>query len=409
MFLDGAINSFFKTSEKRSLDSNASYLNEAFSLFASSPTSKASALNYRASLKLSAVYNAVDQISSDVAKIPFAIFQKDTDSRNRMASHPADILLALEPNKYMTTYIWKKTMMTSLLLRGNGLSIINPKANGEPSDLEFVNWDYVYDIRRKDNELLYFIKGYDKAFLSSEVIHIKNVTHNGIVGVSVITYAANQLNMAIEVQNFSATNFENKGVRSGVIETDKVVKEKNGIIQGWRSAMSERSADRVAVLDEGFKFKPINITPAEAQIVEMSRFTIEDIARWFNIPLHKIKSMQASTNNNIEQQSLDYSSDTIYPFVVNIEQEFAKKLLTDKEKKTNFYVRGNMAVLVRADLKSKSEFYSKAINWGWMNRQEVRQLEELNDGPLMLEEYLTPVNTFTEDQLKNNLNQQNNG
>ncbi len=409
MFLDGAINSFFKTSEKRSLDSNASYLNEAFSLFASSPTSKASALNYRASLKLSAVYNAVDQISSDVAKIPFAVYQKDTDSRNRMASHPADILLALEPNKYMTTYIWKKTMMTSLLLRGNGLSIINPKANGEPSDLEFVNWDYVYDIRRKDNELLYFIKGYDKAFLSSEVLHIKNVTHNGIVGVSVITYAANQLNMAIEVQNFSATNFEQKGVRSGVIETDKVVKEKNGIIQGWRLAMSERSADRVAVLDDGFKFKPINITPAEAQIVEMSRFTIEDIARWFNIPLHKIKSMQASTNNNIEQQSLDYSSDTIYPFVVNIEQEFAKKLLTDKEKKTNFYVRGNMSVLVRADSKSKSEAYSRAILTGYMTRNEVRQLEEMNDGPALLDEYLTPVNTFTEDQLKNNLNQQSNG
>ena len=419
MFVDNALKTMFGSEKRSGLDSHLSMLSDVYSIFAGTPNAKASASNYRSSLKLSAVYNAVDQISSDVAKIPFTVSKKDLNnsSKSRQRQHPADILLSLEPNKFMTTYIWKKTMMTSLLLRGNALSIIESSGAGMPAQLTYINWDYVFDIKRNGDELLYYIMGYEKPFLQSEVIHIKNLTHNGVVGVSVITYAANQMNMAIEIQNFSATNFEQKGVRSGVIYTDKSLGSANvnandvkkGIRQGWAAAMQERSADRVVVLDEGMKFKPINITPQEAQIVEMSRFTVEDIARWFNIPMHKLKSLEKTNNNTIEQQSLDYSNDCIYPYVVNFEQEFSRKLLTSKEKNTDFYVIGDMTVLIRADIKSKAEYYSKAINFGWMSRKEVRDLEEMNPGPQMLEEYLTPINAFTEEQMKSNLDQKKNG
>jgi HK97 family phage portal protein len=407
--LNRAFSMMISPSEKRSLDTNTSVFTDVFSIFSGTPTAKTSISNYKASLKLSAVYNAVEQISSDFAKIPFRVYQKDSDSTNRMFKHSADMLLRLEPNAFMTTYIWKKTMKTSELLRGNALSLIHFNKDGSVKELEFINWDYVADIRRVEGELLYYVMGYDKPFLASEVIHFKGLTHNGITGVSVITYAANQMNMAIEVQNFSSTNFENKGVRNGVIQTDKIVKEKASIIQAWRNAMSERSSDRVAVLDDGFKFQPINITPQEAQIVEMSRFTIEDISRWFNMPLHKLKSMGHSTNNNIEQQSLDYSSDCIYTHVVNAEQEFSKKLLTSTEKNNNFFIEGNLDVLVRADIKTRYEAYARGILSGFTSRNEIRAKEGLNKGPALLDEFLTPVNTFTEEQIAKNLNQQNNG
>jgi HK97 family phage portal protein len=178
---------------------------------------------------------------------------------------------------------------------------------------------------------------------------------------------------------------------------------KKAIREGWRNAMAERSADRVVVLDEGMTFTPIAITPQEAQIVEMAKFGIEDIARWFNIPLHKIKSMGNSTNNNIEQQSLDYAVDCIHPYVTNIEQEDGKKLFTKKEKEAGFYIHGNLNVLLRADIKSKGEYYSKMANSGIHSRNEIRALEDMNPGPELLNEFLTPVNTFTEKQIENNL------
>jgi HK97 family phage portal protein len=212
-----------------------------------------------------------------------------------------------------------------------------------------------------------------------------------------------QLGLSLKTQELSITNYENKGVRQGVIETDKILsKGKDGIISGWRNAMAEKSADRVAVLDEGMKFKPITITPQELQLIEQSRFNVEDIARWFNIAPHKIKSLQQSTNNNIEQQSLDHVSDTIQPHVTNIEQEFAKKLLTTKEKATHF-CKGNLNVLLRADIKSRGEYYSKMLTSGAYSRQEVRALEDMDKGPEFLGEFLTPVNTFTESQLIKNL------
>lgn len=403
--LEGAFFKMSIASQTRSEATSTSLFNEVFSFFGGATAQgKISTSNYKPSLKLSAVYDAVNQISSDVAKIPFGVYQKEGETRLRMASHPVDFLISKEPNFYMTSFVERKMVIISLLLRGNSLQIIKSSNAGLPTEFEFVNWDDVIDIRKKGDDLLYYIKGYDKPFLSSEVIHLKMFTHNGIIGISPITYAAQQLNIAVEIQNFSATNFESKGVRNGVIETDKQVPNgKAAIVQAWRNAMAEKSSDRIAVLDDGFKFKPINITPQEAQIVEMSRFSIEDVARWFNMPLHKIKSMGNSTNNNIEQQTLDYAVGTIHPYITNLEQEYSKKLFTTTEKTTGYYIKGNLNVLLRADIAAKGEFYSKMVQSGIYSRNEVRSLEDMNPGSDFLSEHLTPVNTFTETQMNNNL------
>lgn len=403
MSLNGAFSEMF-TSQKRSAASDNSYFGTFGNGIFSLGTAGTAGMNHTKALKLSAFYNGVDQISNDIAKIPFAVYQKEGSNRVSRSDHPAHNLIANEPNSLMTSFIFRKTMAISVLLRGNALAKINTNTNGKPISTDFINWDRVKDIRIKAGVLMYDVQGYSQPLLASEVLHFKNFTHNGIVGVSVITNAAQQLNLAIEVQEFSATNFQNKGVRQGVVETDKVITSgKEKIIAGIKAAFSEKDATRVAVLDEGMKWKAITITPQEAQIIEQSRFSIEDIARWLNIAPHKIKSLQQSTNNNIEQQSLDHVSDTIQPHITNFEQEYAKKLFMPSEIVNGYYVRGNMNVLLRADIKSRGEYYGKAVNGGWMSRNEVRHLEDLNDGPILLDEYLTPVNTYTEKQIANNL------
>ena len=401
MSLNGAFSEMF-ASQKRSVNTDNSY----FSGFGGIFSQGASGTNMSASraLKLSAFYNGVDQISNDIAKIPFSIYQKDGKNRVSRSNHPAYNVIAIEPNSFMTSFVFRKTMAISFLIKGNALAKINSDKAGKPISTDFISWDKVDDIRVKNGELLYYVSGYKYPLLSSEVLHFKNLSHNGISGVGVITNAAQQLNLAIEVQEFSATNFENKGVRQGVVESDKTITTgKTAIIAGIKAAFSEKDATRVAVLDEGMKWKAITVTPQEAQIIEQARFSIEDIARWLNIAPHKIKSLQQSTNNNIEQQSLDHVSDTIQPHVTNWEQEYAKKLFLPSDIQEGYYVRGNMNVLLRADIKSRGEYYGKAVNGGWMNRNEVRQLEDMNVGPELLEEFLTPVNTFTESQIKNNL------
>lgn len=410
MSLDLAVSQLFLPSGKRSAGTGTSYFD--YFPFFTGGSAKTPAVSYKRSLQLSAVHNAVEQISNDIAKIPFGVYRNLNGSRERMKSHAADWLISVQPNAYMTSFVERKTMAVSVLMRGNALSKINTNAIGEPATLDFIDWDRVSDIKLYQGDLLYYVDGYDQPLLSSEVLHIKGFSHNGIVGVSVITYACMQLNLAIEVQQYSATSFEHKGQRQGVIESEKVLSNDKGdakpkIIASFKAAMAEKSPDRVAVLDDGMKWKGITLTAQELQIIEQQRFSVEDIARWFNIAPHKIKSLQQSTNNNIEQQSLDHVSDTIQPHVTNFEQEYSRKLLTAKERE-NMYVKGNMNVLLRADLKTRAEFYSRGVLSGYMNRNEVRELEDMNKGPELLNEFLTPVNTFTEGQIAKALKEKSN-
>ncbi|BFM41667.1 phage portal protein [Flavobacterium sp. CFS9] len=396
--LDSAFDNMFAPKEQRS----QSVLSGLGSFLSFGGGTASTGIKVKESLKLSAVYNAVEQISNDLAKTPFGLYQDIDGNKERLRSHSADILISSEPNYLMTPYNFKKLIGTSLPLRGNCLFKTILDNSGYPVSAEYIPWDNVFDVKLIKGELYYYVNGMADPLMSSEVLHFKQFSLNGLVGIPTITFAAMQLNLALKTQEFATMNLDNKGVRQGVISTEKVIKDKSGIIQGWRTAMAEKSADRVVVLDEGMEFNPITITPQELQIIEQQKFSIEDVARWFNIAPHKIKSLQQSTNNNIEQQSLDHVSDTIQPLVTNVEQELTKKLLTRKERST-CYFKGNMNVLLRADIKSRGEYYSKMVTSGVYNRQEVRRKEEENNGPEFLNEHLTPVNTYTEKQLENNL------
>ena len=402
--VDRAFSNIFTPGEQRS---SPSVMSDFGNLFSGGFGMSSVPVGYKKSLTLSAVFNAVEQISNDLGKIGFGVFEERTTGKNRLKWHLSDILLSTEPNYLMSPFIFKKLIGTSLLLRGNSLFKIYSNAKGYPVSVEFINWDLVEDIRVKKGELLYYIKGLKEPLFSSEVLHFKQFSLNGIVGISTISYAAQQLGIAISTQEFSATNFESKGVSKGVIETDKVVNNKAGIIAGWRTSMSDKSPERITVLDDGFKYKSIAVSPQEMQIIEQGNFNVEEVARWFNIAPHKIKSLKQSTNNNIEQQSLDHVSDTIQPLITNIEQEFSKKLLTPDERSYR-YIKGNMNVLLRSDIKSRGEYYARGIFSGWFNRNEVRALEDMNDGPELLNEFLTPVNTFTEGQIVENIKKNSN-
>lgn len=363
------------------------------------------------SLKISAFYNGVDQISSDIARIPFKFYTKQDGSSIELPSHPASVLLK-NPNSLMTSYISKKLSVTSMIIKGNALWHLKFNAQGYPVSKKWIEWDKVYDVRLSTDglNLLYYVRGYDQPLLDTEVLHYKGMTLNGLVGVSVVTYAAEQMGLTLKTQAYSVTAMDNKGVRQGVVESDKKIDKtaKQAIIEGVRNAFGQKDPNRVAVLDEGMTWKAINLTAQEIQLIEQQRFNIEDIARWINIPLHKIKSMTAATNNNIEQQAQDYIGDTLAPYVTNIEEENAKKLTTSSEQ-INIFCKGNLNALMRADMKARSEYYSKMTQSGIYSRNEVRSLEEMNPGPEFLNEHLTPVNTYTQKQLENNIKTISNG
>lgn len=374
--------------------------NGAFSLL-NLISKKKVVVNRNTALSLSAVYNAVDQISNDIAKLPKAVFQKTDVGRFRISGHPLDYLISKRPNPNMTQFNYHKAMVINAMLSGNGISVIlrNP-TTGIQTGLDLIDPDDLKSIKRKDGRIYYDIKGY--GVLSSEdVFHVPGFSFNGINGVSIFKYAALNMGAAMSAEAFADENFKSKGLVAGIIKSDKSLKPSAKALIGnaMETRLSKGDVNNIGVLDEGMDFTSISVNAQEASLIDWKKISIEDVARWFNIAPHKIKHLQNATYSNIEQQSLEHGSDTIAPWAKRFEEEYDYKCFTQEEH-ASFYVKFNTNALIRTDVKTKSEYYGRAINFGWHTRNEIRDLEDYNriEG---LDEPLTPANTLTMAQMQN--------
>lgn len=356
-------------------------------------------------LSLSAVYNAVDQISNDIAKLPKGVFERNGADRDRMPGHAVDYLISKRPNSLMTQFSFHKAMVIAAILRGNGVAeIVRNPQTGKQVAFKFIHPDDIKDIKLKDGQLFYYIKGYSEPLTSEEVIHIPGFSVNGITGISIFKYAAENMATALAAEKFATDNFESKGLLAGLIKTEKAITavgKKDQMGNAMEARLSRGGTHNIGVLDEGMDFMQIKANAQEAALIDWKKVSIEDVSRWFNMPPHKLKQLDKATYSNIEQQSLEYGSDTIAPWARKFEEEYDYKLFSEKERAT-VYVKFNTNALIRTDIKTKAEYYSKAINAGWHTRNEIRALEDYNglDG---LDEPLTPANALTQSQIKKNL------
>lgn len=344
----------------------------------------------KTSLTLSAFFNGVDQLTKDVAKMPKSIYRKVDNVREKLKNHPAAYLLSSAPNDLMTSFDFWRVIVALMLLKGEAfVRIHRNKTSGEEEFFEILDNEKV-DVKKDKLKLFYKFEG--KSINSTDIFHFKGFTLNGIRGISVISFAAHNLGVQLDTQEYSGEIYSNRGLGYGVIETEQDVDNENKrkIVEGFKNRMNEKGSIKVAALDFGLKYKSISITPQEAQFLETGRFGIEDVARWLNMPVHKLKSLTDANFSTLEQQNIQYVVDCLMGWVVNIEAELNRKLFP-KGHPHNDYVKFSEKGFLRGDAKSQAEFYVRMVYAGIYSRNEVRELEDRNplDG---LDEVLTPVN-----------------
>lgn len=358
-------------------------------------------------LTLSAFYNAIDILSSDIAKLPKAVFKKDGENRNRYPEHPVSYLLQVRPNPKMTSFDFWKTIEALRLLKGNAyVEIVRNNNSGQITGFYILDNQDV-KVLETDDKLYYKYK--DRLISGDDILHFKGFSLDGKVGVGVVTYAAAQLGVSLDAQNYGGTIYRNKGISYGVIESDKQVEEgnKKAISEGFTAKLAEQNPHKAPVLDEGLKYKSIAITPAEAQFLETNKNGIIEVCRWLNIAPHKLKELGNANYSNIYQQSIEHVQDSVLPRVISKEQELDYKCFSEKERAT-LYTKFNIAVLLRGDLAAKAQFYTAMIYAGAYTRNEVRALEDKN--PIEgLGEPLQPVNMQALSMANELLKQQQNG
>lgn len=335
----------------------------------------------RNALGFAAVWACVLAISQDIAALPCKIYQETGSGSVKAVGHPADRLLNLQASPLQNAMPHRMVMTATVLLHGNAYAKIDFGPRYRPDALIYKHPRQT-EVLRGDGRLYYRFWGDPRIYQDYEVIHLRGLCldTDGIMGLSVLSTHYENIGTGLAAQRTGA-NFYNNGAKiSGVLETDAVLKD--GTPERLRANFNQiyagaENAGKVAVLEQGLKFKAISLPPADAQFLDTRKFTAREVASIFRVPAHKIGDLERSTNNNIEQQGIDYVQNCLQPWLVNFEQEYRLKLLRTSEVDT-YYFRHNLNALLRADATARATYYGKMTDIGVMSINEVRELEEMN-------------------------------
>jgi HK97 family phage portal protein len=291
----------------------------------------------------------------------------------------------------MSSFVFRETLMTHLLLWGNAYAQIIRNGRGEVIALYPLMPNKMAVDRDANGQLYYtYQHSTDEAktmktntviLKPSDVLHIPGLGFDGLVGYSPIAMAKNAIGMAIACEEYGAKFFANGAAPGGVLEHPGTIKDPTKVREAWQSQFGgSGNANKIAVLEEGMKYTPIGISPEQAQFLETRKFQIDEIARIFRVPPHMVGDLEKSSFSNIEQQSLEFVKYTLDPWVARWEQSIMRTLLSPEEKK-QYFVKFNVDGLLRGDYQSRMNGYAVGRQNGWMSANDIRELENLDRIP----------------------------
>ena len=375
-----------------SRDKPQNRIGSAFSFLFGSTTS-GKTVNERTAMQTTAVYACVRILSEAIAGLPLHVYQYRLDgSKERIPMHPLYHLLHDEPNPEMTSFVFRETLMSHLLLWGNAYAQIVRNGRGQvvalypllPNNMEVNragNGELIYTYRRDPEESRLNPDYGIETLRRDEVLHIPGLGFDGLIGYSPISMAKNAIGMSLATEEYGASFFANGANPGGVLEHPGVIKDIQRVKDSWNSAYQGSSnAHRVAVLEEGMKFQAIGIPPEQAQFLETRKFQINEIARIFRVPPHMVGDLEKSSFSNIEQQSLEFVKYTLDPWVVRWEQSLQQALILPSEK-ASLFIKFNLDGLLRGDYQSRMTGYATGRQNGWMSTNDIRELEDMNRIP----------------------------
>ncbi len=344
----------------------------------------------KSAMQIATVYACVRLLAETVAGLPLHLYRmKDEISeKERAVDHPLYKILYRQPNPEMTSFSFRETMMTHLLLWGNAYAqIIRDGRNGIMALYPLLPENVETD-RDENGQIYYVYHAYtdekpgennkDIYFRNDEIFHIPGLGFNGLVGFSPIAMMKNSLGTTLAVEKYGSSFFRNGAQPSGVLEHPGVLKNPEKIRENWSDVYGgANNAHKVAVLEEGMSYKAISLPPEDSQFLSTRQFGVNEICRIFRVPPHMVQDLEHATFSNIEHQSIDFVVHTLTPWLVRFEQAVIKDLLLPEEQDTLFS-KFNVDGLLRGDYQSRMQGYATGISNGFLSPNDIRRLENMN-------------------------------
>lgn len=365
------------------------------------PTSSGKRIGLNAAMACSAVYACTKILSEDVAKLEWNLWKKSEDGTRQKAKRHFLNRLLYRPNRFQNRFEFLEQVMFNLVLRGNSVIVILRDRNGTPTELIPVSSDRITLLEATDGTLFYQITrtGYHQMALlgtqplavpEEDVLHIRLMAPDGVVGLSVISQGREAIAQSLVMEEYASRLFANSARPGGIlrVKTRLTPEVAARMKASWDAAHG--GVGRVggtAVLEEDTDWKSLGMSSVDAQFMEGRRFQLEEIARMFRMPLHKINSMENSTKNNMQTQSLEYLTDTLQPYLERIETAFEWKFELDPD----YCLEFDVEKLLRVDIKTRYDAYAVAKQSGLLSTNEIRIKEGYNPVPGG-DEVMTPLN-----------------
>jgi phage portal protein, HK97 family len=347
-------------------------------------------------MKLSAVYACVYVLSSSVAQLPLHVKCKSGDKVETVKDHPAYYLLHDSPNAWQTSYKLREYAQSSVLLYGNAYIHIVRDKNGEVVSLESLE-PWKVQLLKNGSRYVYAYYGDDKTMSLSpdDVLHIKSLGPSIKTGKSVIQTHAETIGLGLDARKFASGFFGGNARPAGILSVKTPLNSNawENFKKMWQTAQEKLRSEenKTILLPAELDYKALTVSPVDTELLSMMKLNRSEIAGIFNVPAHMINDLEKATFSNISEQTIQFIRFSVMPWVVNWEQELNRKIFTDAERKAGYFVKFNLAGIMRGTAGERATFYHAAITDGWMSRNEARQLEDMNpvEG---LDEMLVSVN-----------------
>ena len=375
-------------------------------LFGGMVTATGLRVGVREAMTVPAIASCVQVLSEDIAKVPLILYKRTKGGgRERAVNHPLYRMLKERPSAWMTSFMWRRLSISAACQHGNSYSRVYRDYAGRivsirplPHGATTMKWS-------SDGEPFFDINigGQRETSLSfRDVIHFPyratqdGCANGGLTGQSPIAMHREAIALAVATERFGAKYFANGARPSAVLELDgKLPNDEVAarIRSGIERTMSGvDNAHRIAILEHGMKLKEVSSNNDQSQFSEIREFQAEEMARLYRVPPHKIGLLRRSTFSNIEHQAIEYVTDAVVPLASSSEQQLSIALLTESEQE-DYFIELELDGLLRGDIQSRYRVYSMGRQWGWLNVDEIREMENRNALPDNAgKEYLKPLN-----------------
>lgn len=376
-----------------------------FSHFVGRPSAAGIHVDENTAMRCGAVFACVRVISQSIASLPWHVYQRSGDRREIVERHPAAWLLHMQANPETTAFSWRECMLACALTFGDGYAEIERDGAGRPVWLHQLHPLRVQE-RRDSDGAYYRVRDADGVghvdVPAADMFHIHGMSRDGTCGYNLINLMTQSIGLALAMEEFGAAFFANGSSPSGVFESEGGLTPAQ--IKEFRddyAALTKgpRRARRDIILPRGIRWHSVSISPEEGQFNESRQQQVEEIARWFGVPLHKIGHLLRSTNNNIEHQAIEFVTDCLVPWITRLEQEANIKLF-GRAAQGRLYSKINVGGLLRGDARAQAEAFAKGRQWGWLSVNDIRRLRDEDPIGPQGDIYLSPMNMVPADMAR---------